>query len=177
MEARSTFYFWCFTYDCTAQTSYKIAVILDILGGLSGFQFISIVRSSLFPIYERIVYLLICVALLYFCFLAVMIFINFNKNLSSGTLHPETTEYLKKRMFYVYYYPVVAIIQIIFILIRYFRAGGTSGFLALFLPVLIVAAIMIILGLYAQLMLQRTITEANDVLGGTKSDLKQNQVL
>lgn len=177
MEARSTFYFWCFTYDCTAQTSYKVAIILDILGGLSGLQFISIIISSLFPIYERIVYLLFCLGLLFFCYLAVMVLVGFNKNLSSGTLHPQTTEYLKKRMFYVYYYPISGVVSIIFALIRYFTAGGTTGFLTIFLPILFIAAILIILGLYAQLMLQKTITEANDVLGGTKSDLKQNQVL
>jgi hypothetical protein len=177
MEARSTFYFYCFTYDCPAQTSYKIAIILDILGGLSGLQFISIALSSVWAIYERIVYLIFCLALLYFGFLAVMAFVNFSKNLSSGTLHPETTEYLKKRMYYVYYWPVIGIIQIVFGLIRYFRAGGSGSLLAFFLPILFVALIFMLLGLYGQLMLQRTITEANDVLGGTKSDLKQNQVL
>ena len=157
--------------------AFKIAIILDILGGLSGLQYIGIIISSLFPIYERIVYLILCVALLYFCFLAVMTLVSFNKNLSSGTLHPETTEYLKKRMFYVYSYPFAGILLVIFGIIRYFRNTAVGSLFAVLIPVLVIALIFIIIGLYGQLMLQKTITEANDVLGGTKSDLKQNQVL
>ena len=177
MEARSTFYFYCFTYDCSAQLAFKIAIILDILGGLSGLQYIAIFANSFYGYVERGVYLVLCVALLYFCFLAIMALASFNKNLSSGTLHPETTEYLKKRMFYVYYYPIAGILMMIFGVIRYLDNKAVGGVFAILGTIFFIALFIILIGLYGQLMLQKTITEANDVLGGTKSDLKQNQVL
>ena len=175
MEARSNYYLYCFIYDCTAQLSYKIVLIFDVLIGISGILQAATSFNSVTPIYVSIVYVICGLFMLYMGILALMLLLNFSKNLTSGTLHPETSEYLKKRIFFVYYFPIRALIETIFLIITWIRFS--TQIVGVIIAILIIWLVWALIGAYGQFMQQKTLTEANDTLGGIKSDLKQNQTL
>lgn len=175
MEARSNFYFFFFTFDCTAQLSYKLVLVFDILAGLSGLGMALSALSTLWWI--MLIYLFLGLVMLYFGILSLILLINFNKNLGSGTLHTETGETLKKRIYYVYYYPIRAILQALIVFIFWIQFSTGAAFMSILINMVIQIVTWGVVGAYFQFQLQKTLHEANDVLGGTKSDLKQNQVL
>ena len=180
METRSNFYYLLFTCDCLATTSYKLVCIFDALWAITTISFA--INNITLGLWIGWVQLVFAVCFVYIGFRSVKLLMQFNSNLSSGTLHPETSNFLKVRVYTIALTFGEAIFNLIWVLYLYIgkKAGSANGtdimWGQLFMAFLLTVFWFLLLG-WGQLCLQKTMTEANDVLGGTKTDMAQNQVL
>ena len=176
MDAKSNLYCLCFTYNCAATCVYKAVLILDILAGLGIFlQSVSLIFATSFKGLYAWALLAAGCFMLYIAFLAVKLLIAFNENLSTATIHPKTDEYLKIRIYFVYAWFVLAVLfPVLFIITCLIMFGTKLGWGYILTPAL---SYLITYGIqgWAEYTFQKSLTEANDVLGGTTTSLQKHQ--
>ncbi len=189
MEAQSNLYWLCFTYRYTAPCVYKTILIVDIIGGLAALaQAINYLVKANFKGFYPWVFLVISLLFLYLAYRSIRLLIDYNNNLSSGTLPNETDEYLKVRIWTVYLYFILAIALPALVVLDLYLLGnqasaqsGTQGvgtlLILLVLPFLIMLMIAYGIAGWTQSTFQRSLAEAKDVLGGSSSNPQKGQLL
>ena len=179
MEAQSNLYWMCFTCKYSAPCVYKFILILDIILGICVFLqgLMGLIQSQFKGLVPWVTILVGCY-FLYMAYLAIRLMMDYSNNLSSGSIHPQTDIYLKVRIFMVYAYIVLAILIPILIVVQIMLiADGNSAIIAV--AIYFAVSILISLGINAwtQWTFQKSLTEANDVLGGTTSNMPKGQLL
>ena len=173
MEAQSTLYWLVCKYTYAATCVYKTVCIVDIIDGifslLNALMFLSITN---FRGIHGWIMALASLFVAYIGVLALMLLIKFGDNLSTSNIHPPTEEFLKLRIYKVYLWFALAII-IPCIMAGYFLYYSApvpwAGFIFFVINYLLVGI--------THFFFQKSLAEANDVLGGTTSSLQKNQVL
>ena len=168
MEVKSNLYYLCCQYEYPATCVYKAILIFDVLWALAQVQQILQWRATWF-MYVMIVFSL---AFVFLAVKSIQLLMGFTTNSSSGTLHTETTNYLKLRINFVYLIFLEGLLIVIF---AFIHTGGAIAVLIVLLPVVF---IIYFLNGWAMLTFQRSLQEANDRLGGTsQANLNTQQVI
>ena len=193
MEAQSNLYWWCCAYSYSASCVYKTVLILDILTAiiLTVNGVLTIITD--FATFHGYIWLLLGLFYFYLAFLGFPLLSGFSNNLGSGTLHPQTDNYLKVRMYAVYaYFAVAIIIPILFVVYMLLIVANRKTTVVLngqtyTTPtkvdntiILIVAVswlISLLLSAWLELNFQKSLQEANNVLGGSTNEQAKAQVL
>ena len=193
MEAQSNLYWWCCAYSYSASCVYKTVLILDILTAISLTLNGVLTIITNFAAFHGYIWLLLGLFYFYLAILAFPLLAGFSNNLGSGTLHPQTDNYLKVRMYAVYaYFAAAIIIPIIFVVFmllimdkQTITVPTTNGPVVVRVPIdktvmLIVAVswlISLLLNAWLELNFQKSLQEANNVLGGSTNEQAKAQVL
>ena len=193
MEAQSNFYWWCCACSYSAICVYKAVLVLDIALAigltLNGLLCVIISYTS----YQGYVWLLLG---LYYCFLAFFAFpllTGFINNLTSGTLQQQTDKYLKARIYGVYgYFAAAILIPVLFVLYillvedgktttRNTSNGTTVSYSVIDKPAVFTFAAFLLISLlfnaWFELNLQKSLQEANSVIGGSTNEQAKAQIL
>ena len=173
MGATSNLYWLCFTYNYQATCVYKFVLIIDFLCIFMPFMAIQQLVLWNFKSLYAWIYVVLTLYYLYIAFLALRSLMGFSENLSTGTIHPKTDEYLKVRIYMVYLCFVLALLIPLVMFIDFKLILKVT----LQMPMLISICINYLLTGWVQFTFQKSLTEANDILGGTTTSLQKNQVL
>ena len=178
-QGESNLYIYCFTYRYTSSCIYKFITFFDGLFFLMSFinaaQATS--RNQEWP---NIINIIIALFMLYFTFKAWMLFFNYNSNISDGTLHAKSTDYLNIRKFL----PVITLIMgcvlagMILLIAFVIGTNGQKTDSAVQAAAIVAAGMVFLvyaIAAWFQFGIQRSLTEATSVLCG--SGLARNQVV
>ncbi len=178
-QGESNLYIYCYTYRYTSSCIYKFITFFDGLSFL--LSFINAAQAmAVNQQWPNIINILIALFMLYFTFKAWMLFFNFNSNISDGTLHAKSTDYLNIRKFLPILTLVMGCVAAGIILAFAFIINSNNKQQDSGVAIAAVIAAGVVFMVYAiaawfQFGIQRSLVEATSVLCG--SGLARNQVV
>ena len=183
LGVKSNFYLLCAEYIYGAHCVYKTVLVVDILTALSAFFYVLALFVQNQAVYWPVwAWSLLVIFQLVMAVWAAVLLVKFNTHITSNTLHPATDAFLKFRQILVYASFAAAVIIPILILIHALMLGSALQALSTEVVVVLVLFMLVYAACFGveaaiSYSLQKSLTEANNVLGGTTSELKRNQIL
>ena len=109
--SQSPLHVWCFSYLYAASCVYKTVTLFDaIYFTLNFFSAIGWSSAEAKFAWPRIIWIVAAGIFLFCAFKGAALFCGYGSNLTSGTLHTKTHDYLKVRKFFVTMYFVYALV-------------------------------------------------------------------
>ena len=128
-ETQSPLHVWCFSYLYDASCVYKTVTLFDAVYFMINFiSAIGVSSAEAKFAWPRLVWIVTAAMFLYCSFKGIILFCGYNSNLTNGSLHVKTHDYLQiRKIFVTLYFAYALVVPGLFVMAEFMDAGSRQA--------------------------------------------------